>query len=113
VQFAFNGCRYKHDQDGSQEAKSPRTHREGEAYCKRDKTGSSSLWYKHEHEDDGDSNQQRPMTAGTANAARMRSESDQWFSHDGASDVSSTKRFSARPVSTEIHNIFHHAGAEK
>jgi hypothetical protein len=104
--------RFKHDQAGPQEAKSPRTQKEGEAYCRRDKTGSSASWFKHEHDEDDSSQQNRPSTAGSANAARMRSESEHWYNHDGASDVASTKRFSARPASNEIHGVFHHQNAE-
>jgi hypothetical protein len=102
--------RFKHDHAEPQESKSPRACKEGEKYCKRDKTGSAASWFSHEHEEEGVATQRQP-SAGGANAARMRSESEHWFNHDGAADAGASPRVRGsgnRPISNDIHGVFHH-----
>ena len=118
--------RYKYEHGGSsEEAKSAtsgaetRREKEGAAYCRRDKTGSASEWFSHDHaENDG---QQRGKAAGSGslNAARMRNESDCWYKYDKAAAAEETttvvhkKRAAAvKPGGNEMHGIFHHAAAD-
>lgn len=92
---------------------------EGQAYCTRDKTGSSSIWFAHEHDIGStqtvDSGPRVNTAEGSSNATRMRSQSENWFSHDGKADLNgphhTSKGRGNRPQSSEMHQIFH-MGAE-
>jgi len=113
--------RYKYEHGGSgEEDKSgaeTRREKEGAAYCRRDKSGSAAQWFSHDH-DATDSGQQHGKGAGhgSANAARMRSESDCWYNYDKAAAQDTTvhkKRGAAvQPGTNEMHGVFHHATAD-
>jgi hypothetical protein len=111
---------YKYEQEGKQETDKLAHTTEGGAYCRRDKAGSASEWFSHDHPDGstaGEVQQSALLKEGNANAARMRSESDSWFTHDKAEGQqtesrTSTRGQATRPVSSEMHGIFHHAGTE-
>jgi hypothetical protein len=110
---------YKYDGPGDVEKPVQAT--EGGTYCRRDKAGSASEWFTHDHPDGstGDDVQQSALLKeGTANAARMRSESAAWFTYDKEAGEQSAGVMSLRgrgagnrPGSSEMHGIFHHAGA--
>jgi len=92
--------------------------KEGAAYCRRDKTGTADQWFSHDHVDN-DAGQQRAKSAtgGSANAARMRNESDCWYSYDKAAPeetaVQKKRGAGMKPSSNEMHGVFHHAAADK
>ena len=112
--------RYKYEQEDKQETDKSAQSTEGGVYCRRDKAGSASEWFSHDHPDGGaasDVQQSALLKEGNANAARMRSESDAWFTHEKAEGQETEARSSTRgqvnrPVSSEMHGIFHHAGSE-
>jgi hypothetical protein len=90
------------------------TDQEGASYCRRDKMGSSALWYGHNMSGDGSMPTARVTSReGMSNANRMRGDSENWFSYGGSSGSSepvhmSKGRVTARPESREMHSVFHH-----
>ena len=58
----------------------------------------------------------KTTTTGTANAARMRNESDCWYNYDKPAAAEETtvhkKRAAAKPGGNEMHGVFHHVGAD-
>jgi len=114
---------YKYDGPNEEQKVVPMT--EGGNYCRRDKAGSASEWFSHDHTDGSaaavDNGQKSELQReGSANAARMRSESDSWFTHEktgnqsggavtsGAVTSGQKGAGTSRPVSNEMHGIFHH-----
>jgi len=114
--------RYKYEHGGSgEEDKSggeTRREKDGAVYGRRDKTGSASEWFSHDHT--GNAQQQRSgraVTCGSANAARMRSESDCWYNYDKAAvaeetNVHKKRAAPVKPGANEMHGVFHHATAD-
>lgn len=86
-----------------------------DSYCQRDKRGSSSEWFSHDHVAEGGtcSSPRVASKEGGDNASRMRGESENWFDHDankkdGVPESSHmSKGRGNRPQSSEMHNIFH------
>jgi len=122
LMMANDRYKYEHGASG-EEAKSTtsgaetKREKEGAAYCRRDKTGSASEWFSHEHDQSGAQQQGKAVNSGSANAARMRNESDCWYSYDKAPAEETTtvhkKRAAAvKPGGNEMHGIFHHAAAD-
>jgi len=116
--------RYKYEHGGSGEedklgsGSETKREKEGAAYCRRDKAGSASEWFSHDH-DANDASQQRGKSAssGSANAARMRNESDCWYNYDKAAAEETTVVHKKRPAAVkpggnEMHGVFHHAAAD-
>ena len=115
--------RYKYEHGGSgEEDKSggeTRREKEGAVYCRRDKIGSASEWFTHDHASDAQKQQRsgKAVTCGSANAARMRSESDCWYNYDksGAAEepnVHKKRAAAVKPGTNEMHGVFHHATAD-
>lgn len=101
---------------GAADAKQPRVvSSEGESYCRRDKVGTSSSWFAHDHageESAGVAATPRvTSTEGCNNATRMRGQSEDWFHHDGATREAERPHISrgrgGRPQSSDMHDIFH------
>lgn len=91
--------------------------REGAAYGKRDKMGSSASWFAHEHSGEaatGGGVQTARVTTkeGGDNATRMRGESENWFNYDASKDggkeqLHVAKGRGSRVQNDEMHHIFH------
>lgn len=88
---------------------------EGESYCRRDKAGTSATWFSHEHAGEATPQGAGPRVTskeGSGNASRMRGESENWFSHNAASNGAQapthvSKGRGVQPKSSEMHQIFH------
>ena len=111
--------RYKYEHGGD-EAKSAtsgaetRREKEGAVYCRRDKIGTASEWFSHEHANSDAQQHGKGRSTGSANAARMRNESDCWYNYDKAAAEETTGKKRAagvKPGGNEMHGIFHHATA--
>jgi hypothetical protein len=80
--------------------------------------GTASDWFSHDHSDGSGENVHVRGTSKElgANAARMRGESEQWFSHDSTSAAPTSPvhaakgRAGARPGNSDMHDVFHHSG---
>jgi len=85
-------------------------------YCRRDKIGTASEWFSHDHANNDAQQHGKARSCGSANAARMRSESDCWYNYDkatAAEETTSKKRSAAvKPGGNEMHGVFHHATAD-
>jgi len=88
--------------------------REGDAYGRRDKMGTSSQWFAHEHAADaapsGASSRVHSKEGGD-NASRMRGESENWFNYDGSGkdankDQHMSKGRGNKPQGDEMRQIF-------
>lgn len=110
---------YSHEEKNAEKAADVKVRvgsTEGQAYCQRDKTGSSSSWFAHEHKDGQTtetsvSSPRVNSTEGSSNANRMRSQSENWFGHDEKGDLNGPQHTSKgrgnRPQSSDMHQIFH------
>ena len=108
--------RYKYDHGEPDKPSETPREKEGAAYCRRDKTGSAAQWFSHDHADN-DTQQQHGKAGshGSANAARMRNESDCWYNYDKPAAegvVVHKKRGAGQPAGSEMHGVFHHATAD-
>jgi hypothetical protein len=84
----------------------------------KNKAGSAGDWFSHDHSEDVGS-QSAPHHGASkelgANAARMRGESENWFSHDRrdgeSTNVTSCTRGrqNRQAENSGMHDIFHHA----
>lgn len=108
---------YSHEEKNAEKAADVKVRvgsTEGQAYCQRDKTGSSSSWFAHEHKDGQTAETSTPRVnsvEGSSNASRMRSQSENWFSHEEKGDLNGPQHTSKgrgnRPQSSDMHQIFH------
>jgi len=83
----------------------------------RSKAGMASDWFSHDHAESNVQDSSRQHGASKelgANAARMRGESEHWFSHDQQSaPPSSTRGRASKQASNDsMHGIFHHGDAK-
>lgn len=104
---------YKYDQKTASPADKTDN---GDAYHQR---GTASSWFSQDSGRDAGAAHQRGSSKELgANAARMRGESEQWFSHESSSMAASAAspghsargRANRPGNSSEMHDVFHHAG---
>jgi hypothetical protein len=86
------------------------SNREGNAYSRRDKMGTSASWF-HGDGEKTEATARVVSKEGGDNASRMRGESENWFSHDSSNNGANkelhvSKGRTNRPQNDEMRQIF-------